>query len=158
MFPSECFFPTWSFSSYMECNRPGIAWIWKTQTAQISQLAQSPTLTPFVLFCYTVLLTHYKISDIGFKSVSPFRYWIRVLQNSSAFTFCRGCFTFIATCEILNKAIIHLILYFLTHTEISFPEIYVYWFLGVFVNRSRWFFRAGEINSKHTRWSQGIIP
>lgn len=104
----------------------GEAWIQKTQTRQISQLAQSPVLTPLVLFCYTVFLKQYKISDIGFKSVSHFR----VLDKSSAeqsfsFTFCRGCFTFIAMCGILNNAIIHLIPYSLTPTEIPFPEIYV---------------------------------
>lgn len=61
-----------------------LAWIQTTQTRQISQLAQSPVLTPLVLFCYTVLLKQYKISGIGFKSVSHFR----VLDTSSAEQFC----------------------------------------------------------------------
>jgi len=102
----------------------GLAWVRKTLTTQISQLAQSPVLTPLVLSCYTVLLKQHKISGIGFKSVSHFR----VLDKSSteqtfAFTFCSGCFTFtfIAIHAILKSAVIHLIVCSLALTEILLP-------------------------------------
>lgn len=142
MFPSECFFPTYELS-FPIWGATSLAQTQETQIIQTLQLAQSPVLMAVQLFC--ALLKHYMISGIGFKVSDKCS-----AEQNFAFALCRFWFTFIATCEVLNNTIVHLILYFLTLTEISFPEIDVYCFL-VFVNRRIMVYRTEEINSQHTR-------